>query len=104
MATIGDTYPTLADLASRMDRDGGIAKIIEMLNLTNEILDSIVWYEANNGTSHKTTVRAGIPDGTWRILNYGVANEKPTGLELMRIRHGQPVPSRMTTQNSRRNF
>lgn len=83
MATIGATYPTLADLASRLDKDDGIADIIEILNLTNEILEDIVWYEANNGTSHKTTVRGGLPSGTWRILNYGVANEKTRTVPVM---------------------
>ena len=32
--------------------------------------------EANGFTEHKTTVRSGLPTGTWRKLNYGVQPEK----------------------------
>ena len=32
--------------------------------------------EANGFTEHKTTVRSGLPAGTWRKLNYGVQPEK----------------------------
>lgn len=66
------TFPTLADVANRLDPDGSVAKIVELLNQTNEILDDAVWVEANDNTSHTTTVRTGIPQGTWRRLNYGI--------------------------------
>ena len=35
--------PTLADLAKRMDPDGNIAKVIEMLAQRNQILDLMPW-------------------------------------------------------------
>ena len=73
MATISSaTMPTLADLAKRMDPDGNIAKVIEMLAQRNQILDLMPWAECNDGTGHKTTVRTGLPTATWRQLNYGV--------------------------------
>ena len=52
MAVLATTNLTLADLAKRRDNDGKIAKIIEILNLTNEILDDMPWMEANDGTGH----------------------------------------------------
>ena len=77
MATLTSTNPTLADVAARLTPDGKIdPMIVEMLNETNEILDDMTVIEANGFTEHKTTVRSGLPTGTWRKLNYGVQPEK----------------------------
>ena len=77
MATLSTLNPTLADVAARMTGDGKIdPSIVEMLNETNEILDDMTVLEANGFTEHKTTVRSGLPSGTWRKLNYGVQPEK----------------------------
>lgn len=77
MATLSTTNPTLADVAARLTADGKIdANIIEMLSETNEILEDMTMIEANGFTEHKTTVRSGLPSGTWRKLNYGVQPEK----------------------------
>lgn len=78
MGAIGTGNLTLLDLASRMV-DGQVEKnIIELLSQQNEIIDDAVWVECNNGTVHKTVIRTGIPAGTWRLLNYGVKQEKST--------------------------
>ena len=77
MATLTNTNPTLADLTSRMTASGEIdPNIVEMLKETNEILDDMTVIEANGFTEHKTTIRSGLPTGTWRKLNYGVQPEK----------------------------
>jgi len=77
MATLATTNPTLADVTARLTQDGRIdPMIVEMLNETNEILDDMTVIEANGFTEHKTTVRSGLPTGTWRKLNYGVQPEK----------------------------
>ena len=77
MATLASTNPTLADIASRLGPDGKIdPNIVEMLNETNEILAEMTMIEANGFTEHKTTIRSGLPSGTWRKLNYGVQPEK----------------------------
>lgn len=77
MATLSTLNPTLADVAARMLPNGGIdPNIVELLNETNEILDDMTVIEANGFTEHKTTVRSGLPSGTWRKLNYGVQPEK----------------------------
>lgn len=77
MTTLSSTNPTLADVASRLTASGAIdPNIIEMLNETNEILDDMTVIEANGYTEHKTTIRSGLPSGTWRKLNYGVQPEK----------------------------
>jgi hypothetical protein len=82
MAAIGADKPTLLDLKSRMDEDNSIASVIELLNETNEVIDDAVFLEANNGSNHKTTVRSGLPQATWRKLNYGVQPSKSTTVQI----------------------
>jgi hypothetical protein len=43
---------------------------------TNEVLNDMLVVEGNLPTGHRTTIRTGLPDATWRLLNYGVANSK----------------------------
>jgi hypothetical protein len=83
MATLSTLNPTLADVAARMLPNGQIdPQIVEMLNETNEILDDMTVIEANGFTEHKTTVRSGLPSGTWRKLNYGVQPEKSRTVQV----------------------
>ena len=83
MGTLSTLNPTLADVAARMTPDGKIdPQIVEMLNETNEILDDMTVIEANGFTEHKTTVRSGLPQGTWRKLNYGVQPEKSRTVQV----------------------
>jgi hypothetical protein len=78
MAIIGSTALTYADWAKRMDDGYRVAAIIELLSQTNEILDDMLVVEGNLPTGHKTTVRTGLPQATWRLLNTGVPNAKST--------------------------
>lgn len=71
-----NTNLTLNELAQRQDPDGKIAKVIEVLVERNEILEDMVFVKANDKSGHKTTVRSGYPEGTWRKLNWGVQPEK----------------------------
>ena len=77
MAFVPSTvWPTLTEWANRLDPDGSIAAIAEIMNQTNEILDDIPFVEGNLPTGHRTTVRTDLPEATWRKLNYGVPNTK----------------------------
>lgn len=76
MSTLGTYNLTLMDVAKRKDPDGKIAKIVELLDQKHEIIDDAVFVECNDGTNHKTTVRTGIPDPTWRKLYGGVKSTK----------------------------
>ena len=75
-ATVGDTALTLSDWAQRRGSDGNVDDIVEVLSRTNEIIEDMLWVEGNAATSHTTTIRTGYPTGTWRMLNYGVGQEK----------------------------
>jgi hypothetical protein len=83
MATIGSLALTYADWAKRMDDGYRVASIIELLSQTNEILDDIIVMEGNLPTGHKTTVRTGLPQATWRLLNAGVPNAKSTTAQIV---------------------
>jgi hypothetical protein len=82
MPTLTTSLPTLADLAKRKDPKGKIDKIAEILTQTNPILEDMPWMEANDGSGHRSTVRTGLPTGTWRLLNYGVQPEKSTTAQI----------------------
>lgn len=55
---------------------GKIDKIVELLGRTNEILEDMVYVEGNLPTGHLSTIRTGLPEVAWRLLNYGVPNGK----------------------------
>ena len=78
MATLSVLAATLADWAKRVDPDGKVDRIVEILNKTNEILDDMLFIESNLPTGHRSTVRTGLPSVTWRMLNYGVQPSKGT--------------------------
>src|SRR5882672_11811528 len=82
-ALIGPAAITFADWAARADDDGKIATIINLLSQSNEVLKDMLVIEANQATSHKTTVRTGLPSGTWRLLNYGVSQTKSTTAQVV---------------------
>lgn len=82
MATLASTALTYADWARRVDDNFRIASIIELLSQTNEILDDMLVVQGNLPTGHKTTVRTGLPQATWRLLNQGVPTAKSTTAQI----------------------
>jgi len=84
-SVLAATHPTLLDFKSRLDPDGRIAKVIEILAQKNEILDDMVWVEGNELTGHQTVMRAGIPEPAFRKLYGGVQPSKST---TVRVREG----------------
>ncbi|HEX4919319.1 MAG TPA: hypothetical protein VFV92_01090 [Candidatus Bathyarchaeia archaeon] len=83
MATLGATALTYGDWAKRMEDGYRVASIIELLSQTNEILEDMLVVEGNLPTGHKTTVRTGLPQATWRLLNQGVPNAKSTTAQIV---------------------
>jgi len=81
MAT-GLISSTMADIAKRMDPDGRIATLVEILKQDNEILQDMTMVECNNGLSHRTTVRATLPEVEFRLFNQGVKKSKSTTIQV----------------------
>lgn len=82
MSILGTQNATLVDVAKRLDPDGSVATIAEILNQTNEVLFDMPWLEGNLPTGHRTTVRTGIPKPTWRKLYGGVQPVKSTTAQV----------------------
>ena len=82
MATVSTGQLTLADWSKRIGPDGKIDPIAELLSQTNEILEDIVFKEANQPTSHVVAVRTGLPAVYWRAYNQGVPSSKSTTAQI----------------------
>lgn len=82
MATLGATVLTLADWAKRLDPDGKVPTIVELLAETNEILNDMLWKEGNLPTGHRITQRTGLPTVYWRLINQAVATSKSTTAQV----------------------
>ncbi|MEO1193591.1 MAG: major capsid protein [Pseudomonadota bacterium] len=82
MATLPNQHPTLADLAKRLDPEGKVDQIVEILTQTNEILDQMTWIEGNLPTGHRSTIRTGLPTPTWRKLYGGVQPSRSTTVQV----------------------
>lgn len=82
MAVIG-TAVTLADLRKRMDPNGSVAQVADILNQTNVILKDALWKEGNLPTGMVVTQRTGLPSIGFRALNSGVAKSKSTTKQVV---------------------
>lgn len=82
MATLSNTSLTLADWAKRIDPEGKVPVVAEILSQTNEILDDAVFMEGNLPTGHRVVVRTGLPAVYWRALNQGIPNSKSTTAQV----------------------
>jgi hypothetical protein len=78
MATIGNSYLNLIDLYKRSDRNRKLVPVIEALNQINPLGEDAVYVECNQGTSHLTTIRSGLPAVTWGKLYQGIPASKST--------------------------
>lgn len=85
MAAIGANMLTLKDWAKRIEPNGKVGMIAELLSQTNEVLTDMIWQEGNLPTGHRTVVRTGLPDVYWRLLNQGV---QPSKSETAQIDEG----------------
>ncbi len=79
---LGALALTLADWAARLDPNGKVANIVEILNQTNEVIADMLFVEGNTPTGHITTVRTGLPEVAWRMLNYGVPQSKSRTVQV----------------------
>ncbi len=82
MATLASGQMTLADWSKRIGPDGKIDPIAELLSQTNDILEDIVFKEANQPTSHVVAIRTGLPNVYWRAYNQGIPSSKSTTAQV----------------------
>ena len=76
MATVGNTYLTLKDHFAQKE-DGRITSaIVDLLSQSNVLLEDAVVRECNEGSTHKTTVRNGLPEVEFRKFYQGVSCSK----------------------------
>jgi hypothetical protein len=70
-------WPTIAELASRDDPNGELAKITNILEKKNPFLQDIPWIESNKPTSHEIDYTStSLPEPSYRTLNRGVSATK----------------------------
>lgn len=77
VAFASNVLPNLVDWTRSMDPDGAVAEIAYLLAQTNAIHKDMIYQEGNLPLGHKITANVGLPQGTWRGANQGVASSKP---------------------------
>lgn len=82
MALLTSGQLTLADWAKRLDPNGQIPAVAELLSQTNEVLEDAVFQEGNLPTGHRVVIRTGLPTVYWRSLNMGVPVSKSTTAQV----------------------
>lgn len=76
MATLNTGVLSLMDWAKRLDPDGKVPQIVELLAKTNEILLDQPFMQGNLPTGHRMTMRTGLPTVAWRLINQGITPSK----------------------------
>ena len=71
-------FLSIMDVSRRLDPDGDVATVAELLSQANEFFQDMTWTESNQDTGHKTTVRTSLPQGTWRLPYAGVPYARST--------------------------
>ena len=82
MATLATGALTLADWAKRLDPDGKVPVVAELLSQSNEILEDAVFQEGNLPTGHRVIIRTGLPTAYWRSINQGIPTSKSTTAQV----------------------
>lgn len=82
MTTLSTGALTLADWAKRLDPDGRVPVVAELLSQSNEILEDAVFQEGNLPTGHRVVIRTGLPTVYWRSINQGVPSSKSTTAQV----------------------
>lgn len=82
MATLASGALTLADWAKRIDPEGKVPVVAELLSQSNEILEDAVFMEGNLPTGHRLVIRTGLPTVYWRSINQGIPTSKSTTAQV----------------------
>lgn len=79
---VGSNVVTLADWAMRVDPEGKIPIVVELLAQKNEIIPDMHWEEGNLPTGHRIIQRTGLPTAMFRSLNQGITPSKSTTMPV----------------------
>jgi hypothetical protein len=82
MATVGTNNADLVDFSRRQDTAGNITPIVELMTSRDEFMNDFHYMQCNDGTTHNTTVRTGLPSGTWRRMYQGIQSTKSTTAQV----------------------
>lgn len=82
MAILSTGALTLADWAKRLDPDGRVPVVAELLSQSNEVLEDAVFMEGNLPTGHRVVIRTGLPTVYWRAINQGIPTSKSTTAQV----------------------
>ena len=82
MSTLSTSNLTLADWAKRVDPEGRVPVVAELLSQSNEILEDCVFKEGNLPTGERVVIRTGLPTVYWRALNQGIPSSKSTTAQV----------------------
>ena len=82
MAEIGATRPTLIDWAKRLDPNGMIANVAEVINKKSPLARNLRMQEGNLPTGHQYVHRTGLPTVYYRLINQGVPSSKSTTAQV----------------------
>lgn len=77
MALLNSSAPTLLDIAN-MPGNESAKEIVNLLAQFNPMLEDAPAFPCNDGSSHKTTVRTGLPSPVWGKLYKGIPSTKGT--------------------------
>lgn len=82
MAVLTANNLTLVDWAKRVDPNGTVPVVAELLSQSNEILQDCVFKEGNLPTGDRVVIRTGLPTVYWRALGQGVPSSKSTTAQV----------------------
>lgn len=82
MATLSVGALTLFDAAKRLNPNGSVATVAELLSQMNDNLEDMVVKEGNLPTGERVTVRTGLPSVFFRQINAGVPGSKSTTTQI----------------------
>lgn len=80
---IGSTALTFSDLRKRLNPQGQLDTIMEVMAQSNPIMEDIPWMEGNLPTGNQTTVRTSYPHPELRRINAGVKPGKSTTRQII---------------------
>jgi hypothetical protein len=80
--SLSTNNPSLLDILKLTDPDGKGAAVVEILNEYNTIVADAVTTVANGDHYHRSSVRTGLPNSTWRAMYQFVQPSKSTYAQI----------------------